>query len=395
MTGRIRKKIAAVLLTGAVVFGLSGCFVVDFAVSWARTIFDDVTGENGWGEHTEKRLLNAIEAGDHELLEKYLKEGTDPELIDLANFEPDEDDPHYDSEWKSCSPLHMACWETDIESVRILLKYGADPNNVWGYRGGWHSSPLYKALGHYGRDHSTQTEIARLLLEAGAKFDQEWDRSHSPMINAAWAQNPEAIRLLAEYGADPDFQTYSGETALMKACTKPDIATITALIECGADPNVQDNDGKTALMMLVYHSIDPDVAECIRYMLANGADPTIKDNDGYDVLYFINGWENNYHYDIDPTVVNELIDGGADVYFTDCFGRNLFYKWRGSKELVEVLLQYGADAGNKDFYGRTARDYLEEVDRSNESGEYRNYYEEITEILRNAEKEAALDEKWD
>ncbi len=399
MNGRTKKRTAAALLALIAAMSLSSCAPAEIVARWFKYDIDSVTGEDGWGEHIEKRLINAIEKQDHELLEKYLQEGTDPELIDLANFEPDEKDPHYPPSWRSYSPLFMASWTGDVESVRILLKYGADPNNVWGYCGGWHSSPLYIALGNYvtdGIEHETQTDIARLLLEAGAKVDQKWDKAHSPMINAAWAQNPEAIRLLAQYGADPDFQMYDGTTALMKACTKPDMATITALTECGADPDIRDSKGRTALMMLVYHRIEPETVECIRYLLKNGADPTIKDNDGCDVLYYINGWENNYSScsdAVDTSVVCELIDGGADVYFTDCFGRTLLHKWRGSKELVEVLLKYGVNTERKDYFGKTALDRLKETDRSNDSEAYRDYYGQIIEMLENAKKEAASNEE--
>jgi ankyrin repeat protein len=132
------------------------------------------------------------------------------------------------------TPLHGAVREGNIEIAKILLDAGADPN----VQAAWGDSPLYDAVGN------REFEAALFLLEAGADVNRKnkWDETvlyyyvqylwfndilpaiiaagadieapgslsgglRTPLINAAYWANTDAVRILIDSGADIDART--------------------------------------------------------------------------------------------------------------------------------------------------------------------------------------------
>ena len=94
-----------------------------------------------------------------------------------------------------------------IESVKLLLDRGADPNiqNEFGYT----------ALMYMDKSQGVRMEIVELLLDKGS---------------------------------DPNIQNEFGYTALMYASTKGHTGIVKLLLDRGACPNVVSKEGKSALM---------------------------------------------------------------------------------------------------------------------------------------------------
>jgi ankyrin repeat protein len=117
------------------------------------------------------------------------------------------------------TPLHRAARGGDVESARLLLQHGANPDlpQVQGV------TPLQLAagIGHGGAD-------------TRGRFYTE-------------AQALETIRALVEGGADPNARDLQGRTALHGAARKGWVQAIQLLVDLGSDVNAADNNDLTAL----------------------------------------------------------------------------------------------------------------------------------------------------
>jgi len=113
--------------------------------------------------------------------------------------------------------LHEAVYDQDFESVKSLLKKGADINQVGLYRDG---SALHLAA------RSGQQEIAQLLIDSGATVDIRDLSDYTPLHNAAWNGNLDIVKLLLNAGADITARNYSGLTPLACAYRNNQIEVI-------------------------------------------------------------------------------------------------------------------------------------------------------------------------
>lgn len=82
--------------------------------------------------------------------------------------------------------LHEACYQGDVESVRAHLEAGADPNapadpaeREWISAAGPCPRPLHCVALAWGGVTERHLEIARLLLERGARVDDTVIRDHT------------------------------------------------------------------------------------------------------------------------------------------------------------------------------------------------------------------------
>ena len=134
----------------------------------------------------------------------------------------------------------------------------------------------------------------------------------------------EAVKLIAliDGGADPNWVAPKvGHTPLYNACVCNQPHIVRALLERGADPNFRMN----------YHSpVDGRTERCVVALM----------------------------FARSPDVVAALIEGGADVNISDEKGLTSLIRaahW-GKLQIVEALLDAGADATLKTNDGRNARD---------------------------------------
>jgi uncharacterized protein len=85
-------------------------------------------------------------------------------------------------------------------------------------------------------------ESARLLLKAGADPDDSQPDGVSALVLAAHSGNGDVAALLLDYGADPD-AFGSGYTALHAAILRSDLNLVKALLDRGANPNLRMTKG--------------------------------------------------------------------------------------------------------------------------------------------------------
>ncbi|MBR1778317.1 MAG: ankyrin repeat domain-containing protein [Alphaproteobacteria bacterium] len=221
-----------------------------------------------------------------------------------------------------------------------------------------------------------QADIAAVQkeIEKGADLNRVDPMGKTPLMTAILLKkDPSIIRLMIEKGADPNYVSPDGKSVLMSAfpneemmqilfdagvkadrnllvkyqIVKP-VSAVKLLIKNGADINARDEYGETLLKKSA-HYIDLETAETL---LALGADIRTKNNFGETVV-------SSAVTNKDIRVVKFLLDKGAVAYINTKSGFDertplMIASFAQSPEMIELLLQYGADVNAADKNGETA-----------------------------------------
>lgn len=297
--------------------------------------------------------------------------------------------------------------EEDLnETVKYLLDLGANVNTP-GYLG---HTPLMNAI------EGGRLKIARTLLDKGGDVNlrascgclhNEW----TPLMFAAWYDRPAIVGPLLDQGADINVKCdkcYSGilrngstalmiavqhsrevmeilikrnaemggrndrgETALLLAAEGADAAVLEMLLGTGPDMNQRDHDGYTALK----RAAERCRVDNTRVLLDRGADMTIRDNDGETLLMAA-----IRRCGEESEIVSILLGKSMDINASTKEGKTalMMAAEHGQINTVKALLERGADAKQKDLYGKSAQEFAE---KSKLKGEER---EKILWMLRTA-----------
>jgi uncharacterized protein len=98
-------------------------------------------------------------------------------------------------------PLGLACFFGHVDTARLLLEHGADPNTL-GRNEHIQTNALHAATAGEGKDEQTRFELAELLLEHGADPNISQGTNEFRAIDAARMNGDERLeRLLIDYGA--------------------------------------------------------------------------------------------------------------------------------------------------------------------------------------------------
>jgi ankyrin repeat protein len=158
------------------------------------------------------------------------------------------------------SPVADAAMRNDIETVRSLLRAGADANAPHG--------DGMTAL-HWAAEHGNAA-MADVLLRAGAKVSAVTRiGNYTPLHVAAKAGSAEVAKRLLDAGSDVNGATTNGgATALHFAAASGSAETVTALLDHGAKLNPRENEwGQTPLMFAAAYNR----ADVIRKLSERGA----------------------------------------------------------------------------------------------------------------------------
>jgi ankyrin repeat protein len=164
---------------------------------------------------------------------------------------------------RSPSPVADAAREGQRETVRSLLKDGADVNAA--------QSDGMTAL-HWSA-LANDVPTAEMLLVAGGSVKATTRLgANTPLILASRSGRAEMVETLLNAGADPNQATSTGATPLMLAAGSGSVDAVSTLLARKADVNARESlRGETALMF----AAASNRAEVAELLLSNGADPAL------------------------------------------------------------------------------------------------------------------------
>lgn len=229
----------------------------------------------------------------------------------------------------------------DVESARILLNAGADPNAIIPDWGGT-ALIIASTMG--------QTDVVAALLDKGAdpnyKDGNSFTALHAAVRDSDYgedrAQREAAVatvKVLLKHGADPnarihqekptvralDELEFEGATPLALAAEVNNLDAIKVLVEGGADPNIPTAKGTTPLI------------------LASGAATDVQRARSIDERAFA------------VETAKYLVAHGADVNAVGQFGWTALHaaSYQGLSDVIEFLASKGAKLDTKDELGQT------------------------------------------
>lgn len=271
------------------------------------------------------------------------------------------------------TPLHLAAQMPETEMCRLLIDAGADIKAI----DDKNFTPLVSAC------FRINLGAVQMLIDAGADvnvFTTSYDcflndfscrdkiiNNYSPLEHALCSHNgvggypeiSEIANLLVNAGLDINALDSIGYSALMRSFTSPGNSWVIAdeLISLGADVNIQAPNGNTALLMAC-DELDFGHSTVARKLIAAGADVNAKDCRGITPLMKAC----RYGYD-DPAIIYDLLRYGADVNAHDNDGQTplhyvSFYIQDFGKETASKLISRGARMDAKDNEGFTPADSM-------------------------------------
>ena len=182
--------------------------------------------------------------------------------------------------------IDEAITKGDQEDVRLHL--AADPQSA--NKGGRENSrpPLEQAV------LRNKTEIAILLLEAGANPNSTNASKRTPLHLAIDRNNPPLVTALLKAGAKPNAQDQDGWTPLHHAAAKNQVETAKALLAGGADPMTLSLRGGTPL----HEAAASGGAEIIRLLLDHKVNPALKSKENVTALEIARQYNNQVAIEI-------------------------------------------------------------------------------------------------
>ena len=246
--------------------------------------------------------------------------------------------------------------------VGRLLELGCPPEPGGPLEGIYSIWPLLYAAS-YG-----SISTIRVLLKYKADPTRRDSRGRSLLHSSANRPDANIAKLLVEEGrAELEAKNKSGLTALYYACVFGHPETAKALLKMSADPNSRAPDASTSLRWTpltaaAFHGY----TECVRALLDNGATPNIEGPRGFDTPLRYAALSGNLD------VCRLLLENGADPNHTllqpPILIRIVNFKGTLSiskkVEMITLLVQYGASVDAKDNNDGTA------IYRAAEDGNY-------------------------
>ncbi|KAL6886096.1 ankyrin repeat-containing domain protein [Trichoderma evansii] len=232
-------------------------------------------------------------------------------------------------------PLHFATHSNLVESVRMLLDCGADPNIVCDQG----NTPLTIAT------NLDCSEIVHLLIDKGADLNIRDSGGRTAMILAAWSKNSEMVRILVENGAKLDVVDDHGGCALHYAASRGQADIVRILLEAGSDGHAITSRGCTAL----FYAVTEGHIETMHILQEAGI--TTLDRAESSILHVAS--QNGQ-----IVIIKDQLQAAdqAMINQTDAEGRTPLFNaaMRGYSEIAELLLSQNADINKRDRYKSSA-----------------------------------------
>jgi ankyrin repeat protein len=300
----------------------------------------------------------AVEGGNEEVVELLLVHGADVNVEDYTGFTPlqrsfengDEivaqqlldQDAVFTIHRFGPNPFYQAARWGNKRMLSMLLERGPDINEF--------DSDGIAAL-HQAVLNGESTSV-QLLLDLGANsnaMSNDPCNKIAPLHLVPDIHGERIVKLFLNRGANLEAQDYSGRTPLYVSCQSGFVENVLLLIEMGADIWVKNYSGGT----LLHAAVESGSEAMVRLFLREGFDVKAKNDAGQTLLHQI-------ATSIFPTdriaILNLLISLGVDVNEKDFEDSTALHVGATSydSEIVQYLIEHGADLGARDTLGRTS-----------------------------------------
>jgi ankyrin repeat protein len=171
------------------------------------------------------------------------------------------------------SPLHVAVFNRNLTIVKLLIKAGADVNQVDVMK----NSPLHQAVGMFGK-----LSIVKALVEGGAKLNQRGMFGRTPIMEASANGKLKIVKYLISRGANIQAKTCRGkENALMEASEGGHLRVVKLLLKQSMQLlNHLDSHNRSALMKAARSGH----LKTFRYLMSKSPRINFTDSSGNDLL---------------------------------------------------------------------------------------------------------------
>ncbi|XP_073827735.1 ankyrin repeat domain 61 water witch isoform X2 [Musca autumnalis] len=242
------------------------------------------------------------------------------------------------------SALHLGAFSGCLSTLTFLVQKGINVN----YQPKCYT-PLHCAA------FGNSTEAAKYLINNGAQIsiDTTKPNCEESLLHCAVRANAlECLQLFINEGADVNSLKPNGTNAIHLAADLGNAQCLEVLLRApGADPNVRiciREKESTALHL----AADEGNVECVDLLLAKGADAKLKNHRGFTALHLAARTSSL------ECVESLLRNGNADPNAEDFDHRTPLHAAIGKSEnafdIMELLIQWGANVNHKDIYGFTA-----------------------------------------
>ena len=270
------------------------------------------------------------------------------------------------------TPLMCAVNVGNIETVTLLLENHADVNAV--------NEKLGTCL-HIAASKDKSGSITQLLLNGNVDTELVDGLGLTPLFAAAFHGNEMVTRQLLKHGAKYQANKPGGFTALHYAAMQANHAFMGRLLDVhGPDFEAFYDPAMYKLPTRPSHDTMFKRRALITSMLIeNGADVYVRGK-GFTVLQIAAATAQELivnvlleqgasarratvicaYWGLSPDTVKLLLERGANLEATDMRWNKTALTWHaelGSLELLEVILQHGANVGHQDVQGSTALHY--------------------------------------
>ena len=241
--------------------------------------------------------------------------------------------------------LFFACLFRQQNSVKVLLKTGADPNIA---------TAVGKTSLHAAVTAGCSKKIIQAIIKHGADVNVADSQSVTPLLLACERGALETINVLINAGAHINITDSYGETwihwAMKGNCSKE---TLRAIISHGTDINTANDMHCTPLMLACMLG----KVEYINQLLHAGADIEIRGFKGATCIHHAIG-RIPYRI-IGKDILQTIIDHGADVNATDNHGKTALMEACEMRNVdaINILLDAGIDTNISDSFGNTCLHY--------------------------------------
>ena len=183
-----------------------------------------------------------------ELMELLLQAGADPNArLERELWYTEFNTPRLSTSHWGATPFWRAAYGTDVEAMRLLVRYGADPN-----------IPSRKKPGRESGDSDASGDAlppvpvggpaeAPIHVASGAGYGLGFAGNAHRHKPDGWM--PTIRYLIEELGADVNLRDHQGYTALHNAASRGDTEMVRYLVEQGADLSAVSRSGQTAADM--------------------------------------------------------------------------------------------------------------------------------------------------